>query len=72
MGIVAKNGPGSDTVRCACHGVESLQMASLSWRYHSVVRAVVHMIRKGRARWVRKDDPLAQLQFIDELFGLAI
>jgi hypothetical protein len=30
------------------------------------------MIRKGRARWVSKGDPLAQLQFIDELFGLAI
>ena len=30
------------------------------------------MIRKGRARWVNKGDPLAQLQFIDELFGLTI
>jgi hypothetical protein len=30
------------------------------------------MIRKGRARWVGKDDPLAQLQFIDELFGLTM
>lgn len=27
---------------------------------------------KGRARWAGKGDPLAQLQFIDELFGLAI
>ena len=32
----------------------------------------LHMIRKGRVRWVGKGDPLAQLQFIDELFGLAI
>jgi len=30
------------------------------------------MIRKGRARWVSKGDPLAQLQFIDGLFGLSI
>jgi len=30
------------------------------------------MIRKGRARWVAKGDPLAQLQFIDELLGLMI
>jgi hypothetical protein len=30
------------------------------------------MIRKVRARWVGKADPLAQLQFIDTLFGLAI
>jgi hypothetical protein len=30
------------------------------------------MIRKGRARWVSKGDPFAQLQFIDALFGLAI
>jgi hypothetical protein len=32
----------------------------------------VHMIRKGQARWVGKGDPLAQLQFIDELFGMTI
>jgi hypothetical protein len=30
------------------------------------------MIRKGRARWVAKGDSLAQPQFIDEFFGLAI
>jgi transposase-like protein len=33
---------------------------------------VVHMIRKGPARWVGKRDPFAQLQFIDKLFGLTI
>jgi transposase-like protein len=27
---------------------------------------------QGRVRWVGKGDPLAQLQFIDTLFGLAI
>ena len=32
----------------------------------------VHMIRKGRVRWVAKGDPFAQLQFIDGLFGLTI
>src|SRR5215470_11372282 len=40
-GIVAKSGSGSDKVRRARHGVESLQMASLPRRYHSLVRAVV-------------------------------
>jgi hypothetical protein len=29
----------------------------------------MHMIRKGRVRWVGKADPLAQLRFIGELFG---
>ena len=32
----------------------------------------VHMIRKGRIRWVAKGDALAQMRFINELFGLAI
>jgi len=40
------------------------------WRTLQGIEAV-HMIRKGRARWVSKD-PLAQLRFIDALFGLAI
>jgi hypothetical protein len=40
-GIVAKSGSGSDRVRRARHRDESFQMASLSWRYHSLVRAVV-------------------------------
>ena len=42
-----------------------------TWRTFQGIEAV-HMIRKGRARWVGKGDPLAQLQFIDTLFGLAI
>jgi hypothetical protein len=41
LGIVAKSGSGSDRVRRARNRVESFQMASLSWRYHSLVRAVV-------------------------------
>ena len=44
------------------------QSFSTVWR----TLQAVHMIRKGRARWVSKGDPLAQLQFIEELFGLAI
>jgi hypothetical protein len=32
----------------------------------------VHVIQNGRAEWVGQGDPLAQLQFIDESFGLAI
>ena len=47
------------------------QSFSTAWRTLQVIEAV-HMIRKGRARRVGKGDPLAQLQFIDELFGLAI
>src|SRR5499427_1510802 len=31
----------------------------------------VHMIRKGRARWVAKGDSIAQAAFIAELFGIA-
>ena len=32
---------------------------------------VVNMIRKGRARWVAKEDAIAQATFIAELFGIA-
>ena len=31
----------------------------------------IHMIRKGQARWVSKDDVRQQNQFIDQLFELA-
>jgi hypothetical protein len=31
----------------------------------------VHMIRKGRVRWVAKGDAIAQAHFIAELFGIA-
>jgi hypothetical protein len=31
----------------------------------------VSMIRKGRARWVAKEDPIAQADFISDLFGIA-
>ena len=47
------------------------QSFSTAWRTLQGIEAV-HMIRKGRAKWVSKGDPLAQLQFIDSLFGLAI
>jgi hypothetical protein len=43
----------------------------MAWRTWRGIEAL-HRIGKGRARWVGKGDPLAQLQFIDELFGLAI
>src|SRR6516162_8459523 len=64
QGIVAKSGSGSDSVRRARHRVESLQMASLSWRYHSLVRAVVPEVsdllcahgRDGARAW--SADPL--------------
>jgi transposase-like protein len=42
-----------------------------AWRTLRGIEAV-HMIRKGRIRWVAKGDPLAQMQFIDGLFGLTI
>src|SRR5262249_58313382 len=38
---VRKGGSASGRLRRAYHCVESLQMASLSWRYHSLVCAVV-------------------------------
>jgi hypothetical protein len=47
------------------------QSFSTAWRTLQGIEAL-HMIRKGRARWVSKGDPLAQLQFIDGLFGLSI
>jgi transposase, IS6 family len=31
----------------------------------------LHMIRKGRVRWLAKDDALGQAHFIAKLFGLA-
>lgn len=31
----------------------------------------MHAIRKGQIRWVRKNDPLAQRQFIHTIFGIA-
>jgi hypothetical protein len=31
----------------------------------------VHMIRKGRPRWVAKGDTAAQTDFISALFGIA-
>jgi hypothetical protein len=31
----------------------------------------VHMIRKGRVRWVVQGNVIAQAQFISKLFGLA-
>jgi hypothetical protein len=32
----------------------------------------LHMIRKGRVRWAAKGDPLVQLLFIDQMFGVVI
>jgi transposase-like protein len=49
-------------------GYESFLTA---WRTLLGIEAV-HMIRKGRDRWVAKGDPLSQLQFINELFGLTL
>jgi len=42
-----------------------------AWRTLQGIEAV-HMIRKGRVRWVAKVDPLAQMHFIEKLFGLTI
>jgi IS6 family transposase len=41
-----------------------------AWRTLQGIEAV-NMIRKGRARWVAREDCLAQATFIAELFGLA-
>jgi len=40
------------------------------WRTLQGIEAV-HMIRKGRVRWVAKADAVAQSRFIAELFGIA-
>jgi transposase-like protein len=41
-----------------------------AWRTLQGIEAV-NMIRKGRARWVAKEDAIAQATFIAELFGIA-
>jgi len=43
---------------------------STAWRTLQGIEAV-SMIRKGRVRWVAKQDTIAQAIFIDELFGIA-
>jgi transposase-like protein len=48
-------------------GYQSFQTA---WRTLQGIEAI-HMIRKGRVRWVAKVDPIAQTQFIAVMFGLA-
>jgi transposase-like protein len=40
-----------------------------AWRTLQGIEAV-HMIRKGRARWVAKADAIAQARFISALFGI--
>jgi len=42
---------------------------STAWRTLQGIEAV-SMIRKGRVRWVAKQDAIAQAIFIDELFGI--
>ena len=41
-----------------------------AWRTLQGIEAV-EMIRKGRARWVAREDSITQANFIGELFGLA-
>jgi transposase, IS6 family len=41
-----------------------------AWRTLQGIEAI-NMIRKGRARWVAREDCIAQACFIGELFGLA-
>jgi transposase-like protein len=48
-------------------GYGSFQSA---WRTLEGIETV-NMIRKGRVRWVAKDDVRAQSQFIAKLFGIA-
>jgi transposase-like protein len=44
--------------------------AATAWRTLQGIEAL-HMIRKGRVRWVAKGDSLAQANFVAELFGIA-
>jgi transposase, IS6 family len=48
-------------------GYGSLQTA---WRTLRGIEAI-EMVRKGRARWVAKDDVVGQVKFVSKLFGLA-
>jgi transposase, IS6 family len=48
-------------------GYGSLQTA---WRTLRGIEAM-EMVRKGRARWVAKDDVVGQAKFVSKLFGLA-
>ena len=48
-------------------GYKSFQSA---WRTLQGIEAM-QMIRKGRVRWILKDDSIAQASFIGELFGIA-
>jgi transposase, IS6 family len=41
-----------------------------AWRTLQGIEAV-HMIRKGRVRWLAKDDAVGQALFVAELFGIA-
>jgi transposase-like protein len=41
-----------------------------AWRTLQGIETV-HMIRKGRVRWLAKDDALGQALFITDLFGIA-
>jgi transposase-like protein len=42
-----------------------------AWRTLQGIEAV-HMIRKGRVRWLAKDDAVGQALFIAELFGITV
>jgi transposase, IS6 family len=41
-----------------------------AWRTLRGIEAMA-MVRKGRVRWVAKDDPLGQAKFIGKLFGIS-
>ena len=41
-----------------------------AWRTLQGIEAV-NMIRKGRIRWVAKEDPAGQARFVGNLFGIA-
>ena len=42
-----------------------------AWRTLQGIETV-HMIRKGRVRWLPKRDAIAQAAFISALFGIAL
>ena len=58
------------------HGEEADWLAkgygsfATAWRTLQGIEAM-QMIRKGRVRWIPKDDSIAQASFIGELFGIA-
>jgi hypothetical protein len=63
-GLVKEGCLATDLIFAECGSFQS------AWRTLQGIETV-HMIRKGRARWLANDDVLGQALFITDLFGIA-